>query len=387
MKPNEEMMKEQTQQFVAAYIGATGGNDEQLVEWLDNTLSDVKTAKNEGGQKRSVKNATLLVRFAKHVGIEHSLISAVYNPDPKKTTGVSMPNDMTSLTEISHSLITHFTNNGTLDMESTIQAMATQLTNWVNSFTKTQPAPVAEETNTAPAINFGGASDDLPSLDELADSEEDEQPTTTATERTFVLESWDKDTMAMIRSVSEADIEQARNVLLATAKDGEGYEQDKNKGTVRVSQALLDKRAGWGDEGLMMPVMADILEVRPKARVNRVNHDYKNRTWFPELVSTGNRNKDSIVKRICVKVVAYVINASGRNYYNMRFAWFVSDDFRENFKNWISFNTELADSPVIGGQAKSWNWELNHNSWSPEGNQKISTEVIDAMSDDDLWNL
>ena len=121
--------------------------------------------------------------------------------------------------------------------------------------------------------------------------------------------------------------------------------------------------------------------------MNRVNHDYKIRTWFPELVSTGNKNKDSIVRRICIKVVAYVINASGRNYYNMRFAWFVSDDFRENFKKWISFNTELADSPVIGGQAKSWNWELNHNSWSPEGNQKISTEVIDAMSDEDLWNL
>ena len=384
MKPNEEMMKEQTQQFVAAYIGFNS-DDKQLIEWLDNTMSDVKTAKNEGGQKRAVKNATLLVRFAKHVGIEHSLISAVYNPN--KTTGVSKPNDLTSLVEISNSLITHFTNNGTLDMPSTIQAMATKLTDWVNSFNKTQPAPVAEETTKAPAINFGGASDDLPSLDELADSEEDEQPTTTATERTFVLESWDKETMTKIRSVSEADIEQARNVLLATAKDGEGYEQDKNKGTVRVSKALLDKRAGWGDEGLMMPVMADILEVRPKARVNRVNHDYKNRTWFPELVSTGNRNKDSIVKRICVKVVAYVINASGRNYYNMRFAWFVSDDFRENFKKWISFNTELADSPVIGGQAKSWNWELNHNSWSPEGNQKISTEVIDAMSDEDLWNL
>lgn len=384
MKPNEEMMKEQTQQFVAAYIGFNS-DDKQLIEWLDNTMSDVKTAKNEGGQKRAVKNATLLVRFAKHVGIEHSLISAVYNPN--KTTGVSMPNDLTSLVEISNSLITHFTNNGTLDMPSTIQAMATELTNWVNSFSKTQPAPVAEETTKAPAINFGVASDDLPSLDELADSEEDEQPTTTATERTFVLESWDKETMTKIRSVSEADIEQARNVLLATAKDGEGYEQDKNKGTVRVSKALLEKREGWGDEGLMMPVMADILEVRPKARVNRVNHDYKNRTWFPELVSTGNRNKDSIVKRICVKVVAYVINASGRNYYNMRFAWFVSDDFRENFKKWISFNTELADSPVIGGQAKSWNWELNHNSWSPEGNQKISTEVIDAMSDDDLWNL
>ena len=384
MKPNEEMMKEQTQQFVAAYIGFNS-DDKQLIEWLDNTMSDVKTAKNEGGQKRAVKNATLLVRFAKHVGIEHSLISAVYNPN--KTTGVSMPNDLTSLVEISNSLITHFTNNGTLDMPSTIQAMATKLTDWVNSFNKTQPAPVAEETTKAPAINFGGASDDLPSLDELADSEEDEQPTTTATERTFVLESWDKDTMSKIRSVSDADIEQARNVLLATAKDGEGYEQDKNKGTVRVSKALLDKRAGWGDEGLMMPVMADILEVRPKARVNRVNHDYKNRTWFPELVSTATKNKDSIVRRICIKVVAYVINASGRNYYNMRFAWFVSDDFRENFKKWISFNTELADSPVIGGQAKSWNWELNHNSWSPEGNQKISTEVIDAMSDEDLWNL
>ena len=384
MKPNEEMMKEQTQQFVAAYIGFNS-DDKQLIEWLDNTMSDVKTAKNEGGQKRAVKNATLLVRFAKHVGIEHSLISAVYNPN--KTTGVSMPNDLTSLVEISNSLITHFTNNGTLDMPSTIQAMATKLTDWVNSFNKTQPAPVAEETTKAPAINFGGASDDLPSLDELADSEEDEQPTTTATERTFVLESWDKDTMSKIRSVSDADIEQARNVLLATAKDGEGYEQDKNKGTVRVSKALLDKRAGWGDEGLMMPVMADILEVRPKARVNRVNHDYKNRTWFPELVSTGNKNKDSIVRRICIKVVAYVINASGRNYYNMRFAWFVSDDFRENFKKWISFNTELADSPVIGGQAKSWNWELNHNSWSPKSNQKISTEVIAAMSDEDLWNL
>ena len=94
MKPNEEMMKEQTQQFVAAYSGFNS-DDKQLIEWLDNTMSDVKTAKNEGGQKRAVKNATLLVRFAKHVGIEHSLISAVYNPN--KTTGVSMPNDLTSL--------------------------------------------------------------------------------------------------------------------------------------------------------------------------------------------------------------------------------------------------------------------------------------------------
>ena len=367
--------------FSDCFFGAGSGDEKakRLMDFANETEASIKTKKTvTGGAKRATKNATLIVRFAHSIGIEHPKIADYYEGD----SGISMPNDFQSIKEISIAVINHFKAS---TMETTRDNIRQGFITYVESFNTTTTQPQTEDTtNNDMSIDFGN---DMPSLDDLVEDEEVEEAQ--ATELDYIFTAMNAETFKVIQAVNDEDIEAAKAVLFNLAKDGQGYSQSKNDGTVRLSAAQIEKMKTYGDFSIFQSVAADILQLRPVASVKRVGYDFNRRHWFAELCGHLSRNKYKAVQRILVKMAAAVINGSGRKFYNMRLTHFVSKQFINDMQNFIQLNQEVADSKVIGSPygAKDWRWVPKENNWSPTKSTAMSNADIDSLSFEDLHNL
>ncbi len=377
--PQQNKVYETADAFSDCFFGPGDGDEKaaRLMAFANETEASIKTKKTDTGNRQAVKNATLIVRLANSVGIEHTKITEYYEGD----SGMSMPNDFQKLKEISILVVKHFKGS---DIQSTRNNIRQGFTTFVDSFNTSTTQPQTEATtNNDMSIDFG---DNMPSLDDMVDDEEVEEAQ--ATELNHIFDALNGESFKAIQAVSDEDIEAAKAVLFNLAKDGKGYEQDKNNGTQRVEAKILKDRAGWANFSIMQPVIADIIEIRPSAKVNRADLDGNYRHWFAELCGHLSLQKKQIVKRILVKVAAAVINGSGRKFYNMRFTHFVSKQFKQDVQAWIDLNQELADSKVIKGTAHNWRWVPKENDWqSSQRTPKMSDADIDSMSIKDLQNL
>ena len=379
--PQQEKIIETADAFSDCFFGAGSGDDKakRLMTFANKTEASIKTKKTDTGAKRATKNATLIVRLAHSIGVKHEKITDYYESD----SGISMPNDFQKFKEISKAVAEHFVGH---DLESTCTNIRQGFTTFVDSFNTTTTQPKTEDTtNNDMSIDFGN---NMPSLDDLVDDEEVEDvEEAQATEMNHIFTAMNAESFKAIQAVSDEDIEAAKAVLFNLAKDGEGYSLDVNNGKVRVKASMLEKMKTYGDFSIFQSPIADILQLRPVASVNRVNFDYSRRHWFAELCGHLSKAKYKAVQRILIKMAAAVINGSGRKFYNMRLTHFVSKQFIDDMQNFIQINQEVADSKVIGGKAHNWRWVPKENNWSPTKSTAMSNDDIDSLSFEDLQNL
>lgn len=336
----------------------THTDDTLIIKFLGNKMASVKTRKTTGA-KQAVNNACFVVRLANHVGIEHDLISRYFGSD----SGVNNNNDLTALVEISATLV-----GMSCSHEKDYASMIKVATAFVDS---QDTKPKASTETQMPKINFGKAV----TLDDIEDDEEEEEAT--ATETSYVLDEFNLDIVQTLQAVTLEEIAQAKEVLHNTNKNGEGYEMTQGKGKATLDAKSLNTRIDWDSQ--LMRAGADILCISPQRKKKWTADNgktYKNRSWFPELCGANNYNK---AKKLTERMTAYVILNSKRNFWTARFAWSVSDEFREAWRALIGINEEVADSKVIGGTALSWHWPLVKNDWTPTSSSK--------MTDDEFYNL
>ena len=357
---NKKQTKELETGMTNLVKGATHSDDSLIVKFLGNTMTSIKTRKSTGN-KQAVTNACFIVRLANHVGVKHELIDRYY--EAGNTSGINSENDINALVEISGKLIGLSCSHAT-----DYKGMTTVATAFVES---QGTKPKASTESLMPKINFGTKV----TLDDVED-EEDEDEEATATETSFVLDEFNLEVVKMIQSVSVEEIAQAKEVLHKTNKNGEGYEMCFGKKVLTAYN--LGKAIEYDTQ--LFRAGADILCIAPKRQKKWTatnGTEYKTRTWFPELCGASDYNK---AKKLTERMTAYVILNSKRNFWTARFAWSVSDDFREAWRALIGINEEVADSKVIGGKADSWHQPLVKNDWTP-------TNSSSKMTDDEFYNL
>jgi hypothetical protein len=354
---NKKQDKELKKEMTNLVKGAVHTDDSLISKFLASKMTSVKTRKTTGA-KQAVTNACFVVRLANHVGVEHELISRYYEGD----SGINNSNDLKALIDISQSLV-----GMSCSHAEDYAGMIEVATAFVDS---QDTKPKASTETQMPKINFGKAV----TLDDIEDDEEEEA---TATETSYVLDEFNLDVVQMLQAVTVEEIAQAKEVLHNTNKNGEGYEMTQSKGKDTLDAKTLNTRIDWDSQ--LMRAGADILCISPQRRKKWTADNgktYKTRSWFPELCGAKDYNK---AKMLTERMTAYVILNSKRNFWTARFAWSVSDDFREAWRALIGINEEVADSKVIGGQAQSWHWPLVKNDWTPTSSSK--------MTDDEFYNL
>jgi len=326
---------------------------------MNQTMSHVKTRKLTGN-KSSVKNACFIVRLAHHAGIKHDLISAYYAGE----SGINANNDKTSLGQITVALIGKVCSSA-----NDYKGLIDYAVDYVESF---NAKPAKSNAGTMPTINFG-----VPSIDEDEDFEDEEEEQATVTEESkFVLDEFNLEVVQSIKAVSSEEIAQAKEVLYNTNKNGEGYEMTLS-GKKTLNAKNVSNARSWNNQ--LIKASADILCIAPKRQKKWTSSDgtnYNNRTWFPELCGA---KKQQVAKRLTEQMTAYVILNSGRNFWNSRFAWSVSDNFRESWRAYININEEVANSKVIGGKAHNWHWPLVKNDWTPASSNRMTDEEYDNL--------
>tara|TARA_R110001632_G_scaffold49604_4_gene124038 strand:- start:522 stop:1649 length:1128 start_codon:yes stop_codon:yes gene_type:complete len=331
-------------------------------------MTEVKTKK-ATGPKSSVGNATLMVRFAKTCGIENPLVASYYGGN----SGPNATNDISNLQQIAGGIVKKFLDRTDINDATDLYSA---LTAWVDSFNGPIESPKPQPKSTMPSIVST-----MPSIDndeDFDDEEEEEEEVATATEsKPLIFKDFDVETKMAIKAVTDEQIIRAKEVLLKTNKNGEGYEMTLSGKKTLTPKNLINLR-DWDNQ--LIKVSADILALAPKRNKKwtdaKTGKSYKTRTWFPELCGAQNYQA---AKRFTEQMTAYVILASGRNFWNARFGWTVSEEFRQGFRAFIGVNEEVANSAVVGGQAQSWNWELIKNDWTPTSSSR--------MTDDDYKNL
>ena len=89
--PKQKEIIETADAFSDCFFGAGSGDEKanRLMAFANKTVASIKTKKNPTGAKRTVKNATLILRLAHGVGVEHEKITNYMETD----SGISMPND------------------------------------------------------------------------------------------------------------------------------------------------------------------------------------------------------------------------------------------------------------------------------------------------------
>lgn len=347
---------EQLKTFAGKLHGIMVSQDANAFDTLlQEKMPDVKTKKSAGA-RASVGNATLLVRFAKHCGVENPLVESYYDGN----SGPNATNDIVNLQQIAGQVVVkHGTDNST--------ALFGALSSWVNSFAPKESPKPQPKASTMPTIS------PMTSIDndeDFQDDEEEEEEEADATESRTVLDDFSQSVKRTIKAVTDEEIAQAKATLHKTNKNGDGYEMSL-KGRSELNPKQLANAIDWDIQ--LLKAAADILCIAPKRNKKwtdaKTGKTYKTRSWFPELCNAGNYQA---AKRFTLQMAAYVVNCSERNFWTARFAWSVSDDFREGFRAFIGINEEVADSAVIGGQAQSWHWPLVKNDWTPTSSGKMT---------------
>lgn len=387
----EARIRANTHAMVAALRDGT------LSAWLHQTEDSIKSSKTDKGPRMAVKNATLLVRFAAQQDIEHPLVQSYMSG----SSGPNADNDFNSLKTIAGAIVmkhaTLFTDtvNGKekerVDFDTTTATVIEEAVAWLSPDEDDTPTTTTDEGidfghSSEPAVDFGDLADPPEDYDD--DDNDDEEDTLTV--RSVVFDSLDNATLAVIQSVTDEDIEQAIAWLYNVNAGGMGYRMTLSDGAKQVNPSTFVGKNGngpktWGQWGQVSSAVADILRIAPKRKVKRDNKTF-NRGWFAELVSGNN---DAVWKRILMKMFAAVVLKSGRNFYNRRLAWSVSDNFAAEVRGLIGVNTELMESAPIGTvhDAGSWMWPVVKNDWSPNRTNKVANTDIDNMSLSDLMNL
>tara|TARA_Y100000004_G_C8928684_1_gene418882 strand:+ start:91 stop:1182 length:1092 start_codon:yes stop_codon:yes gene_type:complete len=342
-------------------------------EWFSQRDANIKTAKNNGGKSEET-NATVLVRLAKRMNIEgHSIVDNYYKP--KSKSGINVNTQLKQLQKLRYEMMkAHFKPN--MKESALINTFADVLT----TMTPTAEEPATKSTK----FVFGEAQDGV--LSGLTD----DAPKATATETDgFLLDEFDIDFIN--ENVDSAMIQEAIGKLYSVNANGKFYQYGSRsiKTTDRPEWIEKGVKAGNGNvifNGLFRQPMADLLQVRAKAKSTLAkteqNPKAKYKHWFTELVA----NKTADVKATMIKTVSYVMHHSGRNFWAKRIAWAVSPAFVESFKEYIGFNQEVADSPVMGGTAQDWHWPYEANDWESSTTESVDLSAM-GLDLNDLKNL
>lgn len=357
-------------------VGAMKGKDgPRFATLMDGKMADVKTKKGSS-TSRAVGNATFLVRFGKYCDVSNTLIDAYYAGN----SGPNKKNDIVNLQAIGGDIV-----NSLGGMQCNPIQVIEKLQDFVASF-KVAPSPVATTMpalgTTMPTIAKSALPMPADEHHDEEDEEEEEEEVATATEsKPLVFDNYTIEVRNAIQALTAEQVTQAKEVLLNTNKNGEGYEMTLS-GKKTLTPKNLNNLREW-DNGLLK-VAADILAIAPKRNKKWTasnGTEYKTRTWFPELCGASDYQA---AKKLTEQMAAYVILASDRNFWNARFGWSVSEVFRQGFRTQIGINEEVADSAVVGGQAQSWHWPLVANDWKPTSSSKISDEDFRSL---DLGSL
>lgn len=345
--------------------------DEKNDEWFSQRDANIKTAKNEGGSMKEQTNATVIVRLAKRMNIKgHSIVDNYY----KKDSGVNVDRQLNQLKELRKAVMrVHYANCG-----KDMNVLASMIAEHLSTMTATtKPAETDDE------FSFDGAQDGT-----LSGLTDDTKATATETDG-YILDEFDLEFIN--ENVDSAMIQETIGKLFSTNANGMFYQYGSKsiKATDRPEWIEKGVKSGNGNtifNGLFRQPMADLLQVRAKAQsslaATAMNNKAKFKHWFTELVA----NRTAEVKETIIKVVSYVMHHSGRNFWAKRIAWAVSPAFVEDFKEYIGFNQEVADSPVKGGSAKDWNWPYEANDWEASATESVDLSAM-GLDLNDLKNL
>lgn len=339
-------------------------------------------AKPTSDRNSQAKGATLLVRFAASLPVEHALIDRYHS----KGGGINAQHDRNALNEINALVVKHFLNAGHRG-NALVDAIAQALSDYGNG-----PAPAVEVDISAPTLEVGSVGGfDL----DAAMSEVDDTPTTTtATERDSRILVRSVDDVAHLAGLSEAEaqpmLDAAVAVLTKAQSNGSGVYMDINGGKTFIEPSQLASRLGWGEDYWLMSAAFEMLRIAPKRSVNRADHfnpktgeRYKTRQAFSELVATKDRQRNINRRNFLKRIAAFVITESGANFYNHRFAYYITDEAAEDIHAAVHLNTEVASSKVIGGRAASWLWPYEEANWKTNGS-KAEPASTDGFSLNDL---
>ena len=348
---------------------------------LGDKMTDIKTVKN-GGNAKATNNATFIIRLAKDMGIEHPRITKYYaklNSNGKKnTTGINPVTDRVAVLEV-FKKIGQVSKFGFKAMFDTAMNYALKYVEEEEEEEEVEDEIVFDMSSATPSLT--SSIDDDPDFD---DDEEEEEETADVTETSFVLDEWSVSVKRTIQNVTDEEIAQAKAVLHKTNKNGDGYEMTLS-GKKEINPSSLAKVIDWDIQ--LLKAAADILCIAPKRNKKWSDENgrvYKSRSWFPELCNAGNYQA---AKKFTLQMAAYVVLQSKRNFWTARFAWSVSPSFKDTFRAFIGINEEVADSPVIGGQAQSWHWPLVKNDWTPTSSGKMTVEDYNNLDISSLDSL
>ncbi len=329
-------------------------------------------AKPTSDRNSQAKGATLLVRFAASVGVEHALIERYHT----KGGGINAKNDRNALNEINTLVVKHFLNAGHSG-NALVDAIAQALSDYGDS-----PAPTLEVDIDAPTLEVGsvGGFDLDAAMSEVDDDATTTTTTTTAPERDsrILVRSVDDVAHLAALSVEEAQpmLDAAVAVLTKAQSNGSGVYMDINGGKTFIEPSQLASRLGWGEDYWLMSAAFEMLRIAPKRSVNRADHfnpktgkRYKTRQAFSELVATKDPTKTARRRNFLKRIAAFIITESGANFYNHRFAYYITDEAAEDIHAAIHLNTEVASSKVIGGKAASWLWPYEEANWKSNGSK------------------
>lgn len=335
-----------------------------------------------------MKGATLLVRFAASLtvmdendqpkpAVKHALIDRYHS----KGGGINVVNDRKALDAINHAVVKHFLDAGHSG-DALVDAIAQALSDYGNG-----PAPAVDIDISAPTLDVGSVGGDFDLDAAMSEADDTPTPTTTATERDARILVRSVDDVAHLVSLSDEEaqpmLDAAVAVLTKAQSNGSGVYMDINGGKTFIEPSQLASRIGWGEDYWLMSAAFEMLRIAPKRSVDRADHfnpktgkRYKTRQAFAELVATKDSNRNANRRRFLKRIAAFVITESGANFYNHRFAYYITDDAAEDIHAAIHLNTEVAKSKVIGGRANSWLWPYEEANWKSNGSnaEPVSTD-------------
>lgn len=335
-------------------------------------------AKPTSDRNSQAKGATLLVRFAASVGVEHALIDRYHT----KGGGINVKNDRNALNEINTLVVKHFLDAGHTG-NALVDAIAQALSDYGDS-----PAPTLEVDISAPTLEVGSVGGfDLDAAMSEVEDDATTTPTTTATERDsrILVRSVDDVAHLAAMSVEEAQpmIDAALALLTKTQANGSGVYMDINKGKTFIEATQLTAQLAWGDDHWLMRAAFEMLRIAPKRSVNRADHfnpqtgkRYKTRLAFSELVACKDPQRNTNRRNFLKRIAAFIITESGANFYNHRFAYYLTDEAAKDIHAAVHLNTEVASSKVIGGKAQAtWLWPYEEANWKSNGSKEpVSTD-------------
>lgn len=361
--------------------------DDELFE--SNTLNSESPAfstkaKPTSGRNSQAKGGTLLVRFAASLtvkdkndnpqpAIKHALIDRYHT----NGGGINVKNDRNALNEINTLVVKHFLDAGHSG-NGLVDAIATALSQYGEPTTDNDL-----DINLDADLDVGGFDLDA-AMSEVEETPSPDKATATERESRILVRSVDDVAHLAALSDDEAQpmIDAAMAVLTKAQSNGSGVRMDINGGRTFIDPPTLAASIKWGEDYWMMGVAFEMIRIAPKRSVNRADHfnpktgkRYKTRQAFSELVATNDRQRNTNRRNFLKRIAAFVITESGANFYNHRFAYYITDEAAADIRACVRLNEEVASSAVIGGRAGNWLWTYEEANWKTNGSnaEAVST--------------